>query len=115
MYNWDFNFKKENCLYSTQTDWNKTLIYKLNEFVDKFNIKGNPILIESPKKYFDIFNSIVFFDKNTGMLGTKYKIIFHPDNTDNCIRFEGGKKKFLIKNFKKDLYNNFDKNGINRY
>jgi len=113
MYNWDFNFKKENCLYSTQADWNKTIIYKLNEFVDKFNITGNPIIIECPKKYFEIFDSIVFFDKKTGMLGSKYKIEFHFDNYDNCLRFDGGRKKFLIKNFKKDIYNK--SNDINRY
>jgi len=104
MYNWDFNFKRENCLYSTQTDWNKTIIYKLNEFVQKFKITGSPIEIDSPKKYSEIFESIVFFDRKTGMLGNKYKINFHLDNMDNCIRFEKGAKKFLIKNFKTETY-----------
>lgn len=99
MYNWDFKLKKIDSLYSSQTDWNKTIIYKLNEFVEKFKIKGSPIVIESPKKYFDIFDSVPFFDNKTGMLGTKYQIIFHYDNNDNCLRFEGGKKKFLIKNY----------------
>jgi len=118
MYNWDFTFKKETCLYSTQADWNKTIIHKLNEFVERFNIKGNPIIIESPKKYLEIFDSIVFFNRSTGMLGTKYKIIFHLDNMDNCLRFEEGKKKFLIKNYRKEIYNSKDtysKNDINRY
>lgn len=113
MYNWDFNFQRKDCLYSTQTDWNKTIIYKLNEFVERFNIKGDPILIESPRKYLEIFESIVFFDRKTGMIGSKYKVIFHYDNMDNCLRFEGGAKKFLIKNFKKDIYNK--KDDINRY
>lgn len=112
MYNWDFNFKGS-CLYNSQTDWNKTIIYKLNEFVDRFKIKGNPIIIESPKKYLEIFDTVPFFDKNSGMLGTKYKIVFHADNIENCLRFDGGKKKFLIKNFRTEKQKTY--HDINRY
>lgn len=67
-----------------QEDWNQTIITRFNELTAQRNLAA-AIRICSPVKYQPIFESLIYYDRETQTIGPRYAVEFVEVDLDTIL------------------------------
>ena len=93
---WDYQMPKPVPIYGLQTDWNQTIVTKLNQIWATNRPFDGLVKMTIPNKFKPIFESLLYYDQ----LQTRYEIEYTDTNVDNL---NVGGCILSIKNFKNNL------------
>lgn len=69
---------------TVQTDWNQTLHTKINQMTGM-----KPAKIYAAMKFKQLFETLLFYDKDTQLISGIYSVNYVSNIDDNCLNIEG--------------------------